>query len=185
VAPCGSAQDRFAFLAWNPGAALSLLPAGFVVRSILPVVLFNLEAGAAFGGGFVANHQSLEGRIAIGNSNATYFLAQTQVSWNWFFGETAGWTARGGPYAGAALRAWDLVQLSSHVHSWNLAPLVDVGWWFDAGGWFIDARLSQVFLVVSGSSIPGSIPGAQFLFSPLPGVSPWMPIGLVQIGIKL
>jgi hypothetical protein len=189
AAACGAlsaepASDKFAFIAWNPGAALSVAPLGFVVRSILPVALFNLEAGAAFAGGFYADHQAFEARAVFGNSNATYLVLQLQVGWNWFFADDAGWLAKG-PYAGASLRAWDLIQVSSLVQSLNVAPMIDIGWWFDFKGWFIDLRLSQVFVVASFSSIAGSRPGIQMAFSPLPGISPWMPIGLVQVGFKL
>jgi hypothetical protein len=62
--------------------------------------------------------------------------------------------------------------------------MLHVGWWLDLGSWFIDIRLSQVVAIASISSIPGSIPGFQFLFSPLPGISAWMPIGLIQVGLK-
>jgi hypothetical protein len=177
-------RDTFAFMAWNPGAALSFVPTGFVFRSIIPVVLFNLESGVAVAGGFAADHQAFEARLSLGNSNATYFVAQAELGWSWFFAESGGKISKG-PYAGASLRYWDLVQVSSLVQSHNLAPMVRVGWWFDFGKWFIDARFSQVFAVASASSIPGSTAAVQWLFSPLPGISPWMPIGLVQIGLKL
>jgi hypothetical protein len=176
--------DSFPFITWNPGAALSLFPTGFVFRSILPVVLFNLEAGVALAGGYWWDNQALEGRAAIGNSNATYLVVQAEAGWSWFFAEAAGWLQKG-PYAGGSLRYWDLIQIHSFVQSHNIAPMLHIGWWFDFGSLFVDLRMSQVFAVASFSSIPGSLPGFQFLFSPLPGISPWMPIGLVQLGIKL
>jgi hypothetical protein len=189
AATCGAASgepasDRFAFIAWNPGAALSLVPSGFVLRSVLPVVLFNLEAGAVFAGGIYMDHQAIEARAVVGNSNATYLVVQLQVSGNWFFAEAAGWLSKG-PNAGVSLRAWDLIQIASGVQPYNLAPMLDLGWWFDFGRWFIDVCLSQVFLVASLSSLPGSRPGVEMIFSPLPGISPWMPIGLAQIGLTL
>jgi hypothetical protein len=177
--------DAFWFVEWNPGAALSLAPAGFVLRSILPVALFNLEAGAALGGGYTGDHQALEARLCVGNSNATYLVVQAQLGWTWLFGEAAGWMARGGPYAGAALRYWDLVQRSSLVQSHNLAPLIELGWRQDMGRLFVDMRVSQALAVASLSSAPGSLPGAQLIFSPLPGISPWLPLGMVEVGLRL
>ena len=88
-------------------------------------------------------------------------------------------------YAGAELLYWDLIQVYSGVQTHNVAPMVDLGWCFDFGTWFVDLRLNQVFAIASYSSIPHAIAGFQFLFSPLPGISPWLPIGLVQGGIKL
>jgi hypothetical protein len=175
--------DGFGYVAWNPGAALSLFPTGFIMRSIIPVVLFNLEAGAAFAGGFSKDHQVFELRASLGNSNATYLAVLAQVGWSWLFGESAGWLEKG-PYAGASLRYWDLIQVYSLVQSHNVAPMLHVGWWLDLGAWFIDIRMSQVVAIASFSSIPSSIPGFQFIFSPLPGISAWMPIGLIQVGLK-
>jgi hypothetical protein len=177
-------REPFLYVAWNPGAALSFFPTEFVTRSILPTVLFNQEAGVALAAGFYRDSQVLEGRAAFGNSNAYYFVMQFQFGWSWFFAESLGWMDKG-PYAGACLRYWDLIQVYSGVQSHNIAPMLDVGWWFDLGGWFIDIRMSQVFAVASFSSIPYSRPGIAFIASPIPGISPVMPIGLVQIGIKL
>ncbi|HAP43987.1 MAG: hypothetical protein A2Y37_13960 [Spirochaetes bacterium GWB1_60_80] len=154
------------------------------MRSILPTALGNQEAGVALAVGFFDGHGALEGRLSLGNANQTYFVAQLQAGWNWFFGEQY-WHMAKGPYAGAAVRYWDLVQVHSGVQSHNLAGLVDLGWWFDFGQWFIDVRLSQVLAVAGFSSLPHALPGFAFLFSPLPGISPWLPIGLIQVGLWL
>jgi hypothetical protein len=71
------------------------------------------------------------------------------------------------------------------IHSLNSAPLLNLGWWFDVGRLFLDVRLSQIFAIASWSSIPHAVPGLTLVASPLPGISPWLPIGLVEIGIHL
>jgi hypothetical protein len=176
--------SRFTYIAWNAPALMSLLPTDFIGRSILPTAICNQEAGLALALGLYESGQSLEGRLSIGPSNRSYLAVQGQIGWNWFFAESL-WDMDRGPYAGTELRYWDLIQLHSGVQSHNLAPMLDLGWCFDFGIWFVDLRFSQVFAIASYSSIPHAIPGFQFLFSPLPGISPWLPIGLVQVGIKL
>ena len=176
--------NRFIFLSVNPGAALSLVNAGFVIHTILPTALFGQEAGVALGIGLHQNSTFSEVRLCIGNSNAYYLLLQTQFSWNWFFGESAGWLKEG-PYGGVGLRYWDLVQVHAWIHNHNSVPLLNLGWWFGLGRMFIDIRLSQVIAIASWSNIPYSTAGFAWIFSPLPGVSPWMPIGMVQVGVRL
>jgi hypothetical protein len=178
------AGGKFAFIAWNPGAALSFFPTSFVFRSVLPTVLFNQEAGVALAAGWSAESGLVEARLALGNSNSTYFVAQVQLGASWFLGETLGWMQRG-PYLGGSLRYWDLVQVYSGVQTHNLAPMIHMGWWIDIGPAFLDIRLSQVFAVATASNVPNARPGVVFLFSPLPAVSPVMPIGLVQIGFRI
>jgi hypothetical protein len=179
-----STGEPFGFVAWNPGAALSFLRTGFVTRSILPTALFNQEAGVALAGGWCADAGLVEGRLALGNSNATYFVAQVQLGASWFFGERLGWTRRG-PYVGGSLRYWDLVQVYDGAQTHNASPMVHLGWWFDVGPLFVDVRISQVFAVATVSSVPFSTPGFAFVLSPLPGISPVLPIGLVQIGVRI
>ncbi len=177
-------DNRFIFLAINPGAALSFVNAGFVINSILPTALFGHEAGIALGIGLYQNNTFAEVRLCVGNSNAFYLLLQTQFSWNWFFGESAGWLKKG-PYGGVGLRYWDLVQVHAGIHSHNIVPLLNLGWWFDIGRIFIDIRLSQVFAIASWSNIPYATAGFDWIFSPLPGISPWLPIGMIQVGVRL
>ena len=155
-----------------------------MIHTVLPTALFGQEAGIALGVGYYRNSTFSEIRLSVGNSNAYYLLLQTQYSWNWFFGESAGWLKRG-PYGGVGLRYWDLVQVHAGLHSHNSVPLLNLGWWFDIGPVFIDIRLSQVFAIASWSNIPYSGAGIAWIFSPLPGISPWMPIGMIQIGIRL
>lgn len=187
LAPCGGlpAQDRgYVYLAANPGAALSLVNAGFVANSILPTVLFGQEAGLALALGCSTGSALLEGRVSVGNSNAYHLLIQTQVSANWRFAEDVGW-AQAGPYLGLALRYWDLVQVHARIHSHNVASFVHLGWWLDLGRVFVDLRLAQVVAVASWSSLARSRASIRLTASPLPGVSPWLPIGLVQVGVRL
>jgi len=177
-------EKDFTFVAWNAPALMSFFPTGFVTRSILPTALCNQEAGIALSVGHFGDSQAVEGRLSVGNSNRTYIAVQAQAGWNWFLGEGL-WGFDKGPYVGAELRYWDLIQTYSGVESNNIAPLVDFGWWFDFGTWFIDLRLSQVFAIASFSSIAHSVPGFEIVFSPLPGIAPWIPMGLVQVGLKL
>ena len=58
---------------------------------------------------------------------------------------------------GAELRYWDLIQLYSGVQSHNVAPMLDLGWCFDFGIWFVNLCLNQVFVIASWSSIPHAI----------------------------
>jgi hypothetical protein len=184
VAAYGSGDEPFAFVCINPGAALSFLDTGFVVHSILPTAIFGQEAGVALGLGYSWNHVFAEGRISAGPSNPYHLVLQTQVSWNWRFAQHAGWLKRG-PYLGIALRYWDLVQIHAGIHAHNVAPLLNLGWWLDIGPLFLDVRLSQVFLVAGWSNLPHSLPGVALTASPLPGISPWLPIGLIQVGVRL
>ena len=87
--------------------------------------------------------------------------------------------------SGVGLRYWDLVQVHAGLHSHNSVPLLNLGWWFDIGPVFIDVRISQVFAIASWSNIPYSSPGIAWIFSPLPGISPWMPIGMIQVGVRI
>ena len=114
--------EPFGFIAWNPGAALSFFRTGFATRSILPTALFNQEAGIALAGGWCRRSGLAEGRVALGNSNATYFVAQVQLGASWFLGEHFGWL-RKGPYVGGSLRYWDLVQLLTE-HEIRLEQIV-------------------------------------------------------------
>jgi hypothetical protein len=176
-------SPSFSYLAWNPSAALSFFPMDFVSRSILPVVLADQEAGLAFAYGCYRNGSFGELRVSVGNSNHYYLAAQAQAGWSWFLAEGRG-SIEKGPYAGVSLRYWDLIQLYNGTQTHNLAPLAELGWWFDFKRWFVDVRLSQTFCVASLSSLPHASAGFSFAFSPMTGISSWMPIGLVQVGIK-
>ena len=179
-----SVDNRSVFVAINPGAALSFVNAGFIVNSILPTALFGQEAGIAAGVGYLFEDSFAEARLCVGNSNAFYLLLQSQLSLNWFFGESFGLTERG-PYLGGAIRYWDLIQVHGKTQSHNVIPLINIGWWIDIGRFFIDVRISQVFAIASWSNIPHAKGGLAWIFSPLPGISPWLPIGMVQLGFRL
>lgn len=180
----GSERRTFVYAAWNPLASLSFLKMNFITTSILPVFA-NLESGVALSCGYFQDGTIIEGRLSIGNSNYDLAVLQAQAGWYFFPGETE--NGRGsGFYAGASLRYSDVWNLYSGVHLQTLLPLASAGYRFDlGGGLFIDLRASELFAAFSWSSMEHSVPAAGLLFSPITGISPWMPLLSVDIGFRL
>jgi hypothetical protein len=178
------AQNGSVFLSVNPAAAVSFVPAengslaGFFASAILPV-LANLESGVSLGGGLHLGSRFLEGRLSIGNSNDYLLVLQGQIGHYWMLGRR-----QKGLYAGASLRYMDIVNLYSGVHNQSLLPLASLGYWLGLGRFFIDFRVSQMFMVLSWSSMPHTTPALAAAFSPLTAISPVMPLCMISVGYR-
>ena len=186
VLPASALENGEMFVTVNPAAAISFFPGrsgttvGFFTSAILPV-LANLESGAALGVGYCKDSRFAEGRLSIGSSNDYLLVLQGQVGYFWLLGELLGWQKKG-LYAGVSVRYMDILNMNTHVHNQNLFPLASAGYWLDFGGFFVDFRLSQMFLIFSWSSMAHSVPALAMTFSPLTAISPYMPLLLISAG---
>jgi hypothetical protein len=170
------------FMTLNPAAAVSFIGGqsdtgmGFFTGAVLPVFA-NLESGVSMGGGYCGNARFIEGRLSLGNSNGYLFVLQAQAGY--FFQ----WQEKG-VYAGASLRYMDIVNLNTGIHNQDILPLASLGYWLDFSGFFLDIRMSQMFVILSWSSMPHTVPAICFAFSPLTAISPYMPLLLISAGYR-
>jgi len=172
------AQDGW-YLSTNPLAALAGIEVGSAEAKALIPLFTNLEYGGTANIGRLSDSHLIEGRLALGMSNPYAVIPQLQLGYGNFIFKPRGY------YAGAFLRYWDYINVYTDVHTQSCAASLVLGHMWKEGRFIADLRLNQSLAVYSWSSVEFATPTANFVFSPLPGLSPVLPFLSFSVGWRL
>jgi hypothetical protein len=132
----------------------------------------------------IAEGQEMHFRLSAGIPSVIELALQCQIGYRWFpFPSEA--SDREGFHVGGALRAWDVYSTATGHHRFSALPLIEFGWRFAWGDFFLDLGCMQTIAIASASTQPRSTPAVAWCFSPIPGDIPILPWILIDLGWRL
>lgn len=94
-------------------------------------------------------------------------------------------SARGeGLFLGPDLRIGNAFYLTTNQSYTNIVPAVDVGWMFVLGRAILNARIVQSICVATLPSDSLVAPACAWCFSPIPSLSPVLPVLSFDVGFS-
>ena len=168
-------------------------------------VLSNYEYGIQSSIGFYFDSfHSIELRLAFGSANQIMFISNIHIGYNFFpfdliFNKTKLKRqiekcrnkskfynkfknslsifdpTEKGFYFGGYIKYFDIYNILTEIHFFNIMPYVAIGYVFEIGKIFFDIRISQTLCSLSWSNLSHTLPGFSHYFSPAPALTPILP----------
>ncbi len=149
-------------------------------------IFTNLEYGFSLVGGYNINRFSAaETRLTLGRSNHYNLIPQIQLYYNFF---VLDYFLKNGNrwYIGTSFRYFDYYNVQTEVHRHNFVfPTLAIGYMRTIGRIFVNVRLTQSLGIASFSSMEHTSGSYVFNLSPLPEMTPILPMLSLDIGYTL